>query len=257
MSATTTRTTTARSSVDPARRTARIAGWLFIVTFVASIPAFFIFYKPVLDNANYVVGAGADNRIALGALLEMIVIVANIGTAVVLFPILKRQNESLALGYVTARVVESVFIGVGILSLLAVVTLRQDVGAAGGDSIVIAGRSLVAVHDWTFLLGPGWVVGLGNGLILGYLMFASGLVPRRMAMLGLIGGPLIIISGTAVLFDVIEPGSTAQAIATIPEFFWELSLGLYLIIKGFRPCPILSDDPRVIELDEAATAPVA
>ena len=186
-------------------------------------------------------GAGADGRIALGAFLEMIVIVANIGTAVVLFPILKRQNESLALGYVAARVMESVFIAVGILSLMAVVTLRQDVGAAGGDSLVIAGRSLVAIHDWTFLLGPGWVVGIGNGLILGYLMYRSGLVPRRMTWLGLIGGPLIILSGTLVLFDVIEPGSSAQAIATIPEFFWELSLGIYLIVKGFKTSsPILA-----------------
>ena len=148
--------------MDP-QKTARIAGWLFIVTFVASIPAFFICYKPLLDHPNYIVGAGADGRIALGAFLEMIVIFANIGTAVVLFPILKRQNESLALGYVTARVMESAFIAVGILSLMAIVTLRQDVGAAGGASLVIAGRSLVAVHDWTFLLGPGWVVGIGNG----------------------------------------------------------------------------------------------
>jgi hypothetical protein len=227
-----------KTRVSPLRRTASLTGWLFIVTFVASIPAFFIFYEPVLDHPNYIVGAGADNRIALGALLEMIVIIANIGTAVVLFPILKRQNESLALGYVTARVMESTFIAIGILSLLAVVTLRQDVGAAGGDSLVIAGRSLVAIHDWSFLLGPGWVVGVGNGLILGYLMYASGLVPRRMTWLGLVGGPLIILSGTLVLFDVIEPGSSAQAIATIPEFFWELSLGIYLIVKGFRPSPI-------------------
>jgi len=224
--------------MDPLRRTASLTGWLFIVTFVASIPAFFIFYEPVLDHPNYIVGAGADNRIALGALLEMIVIIANIGTAVVLFPILKRQNESLALGYVTARIMESAFIAIGILSLLAVVTLRQDVGAAGGDSLVIAGRSLVAVHDWTFLLGPGWVVGVGNGLILGYLMYTSGLVPRGMTWLGLIGGPLIILSGTLVLFDVIEPGSGAQVIATVPEFFWELSLGIYLMVKGFKPSPI-------------------
>jgi len=229
--------------VNPERRTASLAGWLFIVTFVASIPAFFICYKPLLDHPNYIVGSGADGRIALGAFLEMIVIIANIGTAVVLFPILKRQSESLALGYVTARVVESVFIGVGILSLLAVVTLRQDVGTAGGASIVLAGRSLVAIHDWTFLLGPGWVVGIGNGLLLGYLMYRTGLVPRRMAMLGLIGGPLIIISGTAVLFDVIEPGSSAQVIATIPEFFWELSLGIYLMVKGFKPSPITDGLP--------------
>lgn len=224
--------------MNPLRRSASLAGWLFIVTFVTSIPAYFILYAPVLDHPNYIVGVGADNRIALGALLEMILIIANVGSAVVLFPILKRQNENLALGYVTARLVESFFIAVGIVSLLAVVTLRQDVGATGAGSLVIAGRSLVAIHDWTFLLGPGWVVGVGNGLILGYLMYRSGLVPRGMTWLGLIGGPLIILSGTLVLFDVIEPGSSAQAIATIPEFFWELSLGIYLIVKGFKPSPI-------------------
>ena len=224
------------------RKTARIAGWLFIVTFVAGIPPALFLYTRVLDNARYVLGAGADTRIALGAFLEMILIVANIGTAVALFPILKRQNEGLALGYVTARLVECGFIAVGILSLLAVVTLRQDVGGvAGASSLVPVGRSLVAIHDWAFLLGPGWVVGVGNGLILGYLMYRSGLVPRGMAMLGLVGGSLIIASGTAVLFNVIEPGSALQGIATVPEFFWELLLGIYLIVKGFRPSPLTTD----------------
>jgi hypothetical protein len=234
------------------RKIAAIAGWLFIITFVVSIPAALILYTPLLDHARYIVSAGADNRIALGALLEMILIVAHIGTAVVLFPILKRQSERLALGYVTARLVESGFIAVGILSLLAVVTLRQDVGGtADAGSLLIAGRSLVAIHDWTFLLGPGWVVGVGNGLLLGYLMYRSGLVPRRMAMLGLIGGPLIIASGTAVLFGAIEPGSGLQVIATIPEFFWELSLGIYLIVKGFKQSSPLLVLPEVSIVDEA------
>jgi Domain of unknown function (DUF4386) len=227
--------------VDSTRKIAFVAGALFVITFLASIPAALFLYSPVLDHANYIVGAGADSRIALGALLEMILIVANIGTAVVLFPILKRQNEGLALGYVTARVIESTFIAIGIVSLLAIVTLRQDVGGAGGaGSLVPVGRSLVAIHDWTFLLGPGWVVGVGNGLILGYLMYRSGLVPRGMAMLGLIGGPLIIASGTAVLLGVFEAGSAPQVIATAPEFVWELSLGIYLMVKGFKPSPILS-----------------
>jgi len=232
--------------VNPLRRTAFVVGLLFIITFVVSIPAALVLYTPVLDHTDYILGAGADNHIAFGAFLEMILIVANIGTAVVLFPILRRQNEALSLGYVTARVMESVFIAVGLLSLLAIVTLRQDLaGTAGADaaSLDTVGRSLVAVHDWTFLLGPGWVVGVGNGLLLGYLMYRAGLVPRRMAMLGLIGGPLIIISGTAVLFDVIEPGSSAQVIATIPEFFWELSLGIYLMVKGFKPSPITDGLP--------------
>jgi hypothetical protein len=178
----------------------------------------------------------------------MILIIANIGTAVVLVPILKRQNEGLALGYVAARVVESAFIAIGIVSLLAGVTLRQDVGSAGGSSVVMVGRSLVAIHKWTFLLGPGWVVGVGNGLLLGYLMYRSGLVPRAMAMLGLIGGPLVIASGTAVMFHAINANSKAQAIATIPEFLWELSLGIYLIVKGFKPSPILPDFEEIPNL---------
>ena len=221
------------------RKIARITGWLFIVTFVAGIPPALALYTPVLDDARYVLGGGADTSITVGAFLEMILIVANIGTAVVLFPLLKRQSEGLALGYVTARLVECAFIAVGILGVLAVVTLRQDGGDAA--SLVTTSNALVAVHDWTFLLGPGWVVGVGNGLILGYLMYRSGLVPRRLAMLGLIGGPLIIASGTAVLLGIIEPQSSAQVIATVPEFFWELLLGIYLIVKGFRSSSVTTD----------------
>jgi len=210
---------------------------LFVITYITAIPAALDLYVPVLDDPRYIVGGGgADNRVALGALLELILIIANIGTAVVLFPILKRVNEILALGYVTARVVECVFIAVGILSVLTLVTLRQE-AAAGADagSLVAVGMSLVALHNWTFLLGPGFFVGVGNGLILGYLMYTSALVPRAMAMLGLIGGPLIIASGVGVLLGVIEAGSLWQGIATIPEFFWELSLGIWLIVRGFNP----------------------
>jgi hypothetical protein len=188
----------------------------------------------VLDDPRYIVGAGADTSVSLGAFLELILIIANIGTAVVLWPVLKRQNEILALGYVTARVVECAFIAVGILSLLSVVTLRHE--AAG--SLVAVGASLVALHDWTFLLGPGFVVGVGNGLMLGYLMYRSALVPRGMAVLGLIGGPLVCASGIAILFGVFEAGSVWQSIATIPEFLWELSLGIWLTVRGFNPSAI-------------------
>jgi len=222
---------------------ARVTGVLFLITFITSIPALFVFYAPVLDDPRYIVGAGADTSVSLGAFLELILIIANIGTAVVLFPILRRQNEIFALGYVTARIVECVFIAVGILSLLSVVTLRQDLaGAAGADagSLVAVGAALVALHDWTFLLGPGFVVGVGNGLMLGYLMYRSALVPRGMAVLGLIGGPLVTGSGVAVLFGVFEAGSVWQAIATIPEFFWELSLGIWLTVRGFNPSAIAS-----------------
>jgi hypothetical protein len=246
--------------MDSSRRTALVTGALFIITFVTAIPAALLLYPPVLDDANYVVGAGADTDVALGALLEVLLIIANVGTAVALFPILKRQNEGLALGYVSARLVECTFIAIGIVSLLAVVTLRQDfAGATGGDpgSFVTAGRSLVAVHDWTFLLGPGFIVGVGNGLILGWLMYRSGLVPRGMALLGLIAGPLVIASGIGVLFGVIEPGSAAQNIAAAPEFVWELSLGIYLMVKGFKAAGIerLQVDPRAVPAPPAVPIP--
>jgi hypothetical protein len=223
------------------REIARIVGVLFIVTFVTSIPALLL-YDPVLNDTRFIAGAGSEAGVLVGAFLELLLIIANIGTAVVLYPIVKRQSEPLALGFVTARVVESAFIAVGILAVLAVVTLRHDVGGAGTDpaTLDVVGRSLVAVKDWTFVLGPGFVVGVGNGLMLGYLMYRSGLVPRRMAMLGLVGGPLICISGAAVLFGAIDQGSVWQGIATIPEFLWELSFGIYLTVKGFRPSPILA-----------------
>jgi hypothetical protein len=222
------------------QKIARVTGVLFLITYITSIPAFFVFYAPVLEDPRYIAGAGADTSVSLGAFLELILIIANIGTAVVLWPVLKRQNEILALGYVTARVVECVFIAVGILSLLTVVTLRQEAAGADAGSLVAVGASLVALHDWTFLLGPGFVVGVGNGLLLGYLMYRSRLVPRRMAMLGLVGGPLVCASGIAILFGVFEAGSVWQAIATIPEFLWELSLGIWLIVKGFNPSALTS-----------------
>jgi hypothetical protein len=228
--------------VNP-QRVARVSGALFLMTFVTGIPAALL-YDPVLDP-GYIAGAGADNRILLGAFLELLLIIANIGTAVVLFPILKRQNEILALGYVTARLVECAFIAVGLLSVLSVVTLRQEAAGADAGSLAAVGESLVAIKDWTALLGPGFVVGVGNGLLLGYLMYRSGLVPRPMAMLGLVGGPLVCASGIAVMFGVFEAGSAGQVIATLPEVAWELSLGIYLTAKGFRPSPIIAMDAAV------------
>ena len=221
--------------MSPSRRLAFITGVLFLVTYVTSIPALWLF-QPVLDDpAGYVAGAGADNRVLLGAFLELLLIVANVGTALALFPLLRRQNEGLALGYVAARIVESVFIAVGVLAVLGVVTLRQE--AAGADEGALA-YALAALKDWTFLLGPGFVVGIGNGLMLGYLLYRSGLVPRWMAMLGLVAGPLLCAAGIAVMFGVFQAAGTGQSIATIPEFIWELALGIYLAVKGFTPSPV-------------------
>jgi hypothetical protein len=228
---------------------ARVTGVLFVITFATSIPPFVYHYAPVLDDPRYIVGGGgADNRVLTGAFLELLLIISNIGTALVLWPVLKRVNEILALGYVTARVVECVFIAVGILSVLTVVTLRQE-AAAGADAgtLLTTGQSLVALKDWTFLLGPGFFGVVGTGLMLGYLMYTSRLVPRPLALLGLIGGPLIIASGVGVMFGVIEAGGGWQLIATIPEALWELFvLGIWLIVRGFNPSALsrLEDEPQ-------------
>ena len=233
-------TTTKRAQMDRTRKIALAAGVLMLITYITSIPAQLLLYHPLLtDPAKYISGSGADPAVSLGALLEVILVIANVGTAVVLYPVVKRQNAILALGYVTSRVLESAAIMVGIFSVLSVLTLRQDF--AGAPGAVTVARSLVAVHDWTFLLGPSLIGVGGTGVLLGYLMFKSGLVPRRMALLGLIGGPLLIASTVCVLFGVFKAGSAPQAIATGPEFFWELSLGIYLIVKGFRPSPIISE----------------
>jgi Domain of unknown function (DUF4386) len=236
----------------PERRLALITGVFFVITFVSAIGGL-ILYGPVLDKTDYIVGAGADTRVQLGALFEIILVIANIGTAVTLFPILKRQNESIALGYVASRVVESTVIAVGLISLLSVVTLRQDAAGAADASLVLAGQSLVAIHDWTFLLGPGFCVGIGNGLMLGYLMYRSGLVPPRMAMLGLIGGPLIFASSIAILFGAYEQTSGVAFLFSIPEILWEASLGIYLIAKGFRPSAPILDGTRHAGAGDSAT----
>lgn len=231
-----------RPPAEPAsRRTARIAGIFMVITFI-SIPALPL-YDHVLNDTRFITGGGGDTRVYLGALFEILTLVAGIGMAVTLFPVLRRQSESLALGYVTVRVVESALIAVGIVSLLAVVTLRQDLaGAAGTDSasLILTGRSLVAVHDATFLLGPAFCAAIGNGLILGFLMLRSRLVPRRFAQFGIAGGTLALITATLVLFGAYDQISGPSTILTAPEAIWELSLGIYLIARGFKPAPILA-----------------
>src|SRR3954449_122771 len=220
---------------DAHRRTARIAGIWFVITFIsiAALPL----YDSVLNDHRFIIGSSGDTSVQIGALVEIITAIAGIGTAVTLYPILKRQSEGLALGYVTLRVVESAIITVGICSVLAVLTLRQDLagGATNDASLILQGRSLIAVHDATFLLGPAFCAAIGNGLMLGYLMFRSGLVPRRLAQFGMTAGSLALTTALLVLFGAYDQVSGASGILTFPEAAWELSLGIYLIAKGFRP----------------------
>ena len=220
------------------QRTARIFGVLFIITFLTSIPAALL-YGPVLkDPAGYIAGGGKDTQIYLAAFLEFLLIISNVGTAVVLYPIARRGYETLAIGYVAARIMESVFIASGVLFVLGIVALRHEAPEAADVAV-----SLAALKDLSFLFGPGLIVPCGNGLLLGYLMYRSGLVPRRMAWFGLIGGPLLLIGQVGVLFDLWDAGSAARVLVA-PEAIWELFVGFYCAIRGFRrDSPILSREP--------------
>jgi hypothetical protein len=225
--------------MDPDRRTSFVGGLFFLFTFVHI--AVVLLYDPVLDKAKFILGAGDDSRVYLGAFIEVLFLIANAATAVVLYRVLKRQSRPLALGYVGVRVFESTIIGVGTACILGVLLLRQDPGAADPDSLVTAGQSLVAVRDATFLLGPGFCAAFGNGILLGTLMYKSGLLPKRLALIGVIGGPLAFVAATLTLFDVFEIGSADGGILVLPEIVWELSLSVWLIFKGFnRQAPILN-----------------
>lgn len=227
--------------MDP-RRIAKIFGILFLLTWVTSI-AGRVLMDPAYSDPRFILGDGAETAVLLGAVFEFLLIVTNIGTAVVLYPIAKRYTQTGAVGYVTARIVECVFILVGLLSILTVVALRQDLaGGTGGDtaSLVTAGSALTATYDWAFLFGPGLMAGVGNGLILGYVMYRSGLVPRRLAMLGLAGGAMHVIGFGCVLFGAFDAGSPGQFVFSIGEMAWEASLPIYVLLKGFKATGVVT-----------------
>lgn len=219
--------------MNSTRTIAVVAGVFFLVTEVAAIVGRLLYQTALKDSRYIVKGSDRDPRVLLGAFFEVILVIAVIGTAVTLYPIMKLQNEGIALGYVSGRLLEAVVIVIGIISVLSLVKLRQDLAEASGAnaaSLVTIGKSLVAVNDWKFLLGPNLILG-ANTLLLAYLMYMSGLVPEFIAVSGLIGGPLIFASATAVLFGLYKQGSVWSTIAAIPVFAWEISLAVWLIVK--------------------------
>jgi len=230
-------TATPRINVE---RTGRIFGWLFLGTFVTSIPARLLFISGVgasWSDMRFVPGNTSTNSLKVGAILEFGLIVTQIGTAVVLYPIARRQSEALSLGYVSARLMESVFAAIGLMSIISVVSVAESLDQStgvGATALATQGNSLVHTYEWAFQWGPGLVAGIGNGLILGYLMYRSALVPPRMALLGLVGGPLLILSFVLILCGVYDNGSSACGLLTQPEAAWELSLGIYCAWKSFR-----------------------
>ena len=220
-----------RVPMDSLRKTSRAAGVLYLITFV-SIPTLFL-YGPV-KSLNYITGVGPDSGALFGGLLEMIVALACIGTAVVLYPVVKRQNEGVALGFVGVRVLEGATIFAGVVTLLSIVTLRQ--AGAGADALV-TGQALVAMYDWTTLFGQGMLPAF-NALLLGTLLYQSRLVPRVLPLLGLIGAPLLVAGVVGTMFGLWEQVNVLSGIAVLLIAGWEFSLGVYLVVKGFKPSPI-------------------
>jgi hypothetical protein len=213
---------------------------LFIGTFVTSIPARLLFIDGAgasWTDMRFVAGDASSASLKWGAVLEFGLIVTQIGTAVVIYPLVRRQSETLSLGYVAARIMESVFAAIGLISIITLVSVADAlVGASGAETTALAtqGDTLAQTYDWAFRWGPGLVAGIGNGLILGYLMYRSELVPRRLALLGLIGGPVLIFSFVMQLIGVYKNGEGPSGLFTLPEAAWELSLGIYCAWKGFR-----------------------
>ncbi len=232
---------TSRRRMDPTRKVGLAGGVLYLITFVASIPALGL-YADVLNHPDYITTRGSNTPLLWGAWLEVITAAACIGTAVALYPVTKRVSQTAALGFVTSRVVEATLIVVGVLSLLSVVTLREDLAGATGaqaTSLTSTGQALVAMHDWTFLLGPGLIPGI-NALCLGYIMYRSRLVPRIIPAIGLIGAPLILASATGTIFGAWDQISAAGAVGALPIAVWEFSLGVWLTVKGFKPTALTS-----------------
>ena len=231
------------------RKTALVAGIFYLITFV-SIPTLAL-YGPVKNHRDWILSSGTHTGVLVGCLLEVIVALAGIGTAVTLYPVVKRQNEGVALGFVTSRLLEAAMIFTGVLSLLSLVTLRHDLGGAAGANaaaLVTTGASHVAVYNWTMLLGQTLMPCI-NALLLGSLMYRSRLVPRIIPIVGLIGAPLLIAGVIVTLSAGTGHISAFQAVATLPVAAWEFSLGVWLVVKGFRPCPITA------EMTAADTAP--
>jgi hypothetical protein len=214
------------------RKTALAAGIFYLLTFATSIPQLALFHD-VLELPDFVLGAGNETPVLIGAFLEVLVGLTGIATAVILYRVTRRVDPKAAIGFVTTRVLEAATITMGIVAVLAIVTLRQDPGTADPETLTTVSRSLVAAHDWTFLLGPGVMAAL-NAICLGSVMYRSRLVPRILPTLGLIGAPLLLASCTMVLFGVHDQVSDTAMLMTLPIAAWEFGLGVYLTVKGFR-----------------------
>jgi hypothetical protein len=230
--------------MDPIRRIALVGGVLYLITFAASIPQLKLFADVIDDPTAYISTPHGNTAMLWGSLLEIVTALAGIGTAIVLYPVTRRVSRTAAIGFVTSRVVEAAMIMVGVLCLLSVVTLQAHFAGATGaqaDALGVTGEALVAMRQWTFLLGPGLMAGV-NGMFLGYVMYRGRLVPRIIPAVGLIGAPIILMSGVVTILGGWGQVSAAGALCGLPIAAWEFSLGVWLTVKGFRPTPCTSTE---------------
>ena len=239
---TTPAATVRRAPADWTRNNARVAGILSILTFASSIPAAFYFLSPILDDARYVVGPGQDTRVIIGCLLDVVNALTCVGTAVAVYPVVKRQNQSMALGFVMSRMFEAAVVMMGVVSLLAVVTLRQNAAGADPDSLLATSQGLVALRDYTFQFGPNMSAAI-NGLLFGTLLYKSRLVPRILPIMGLTAAPLLIGATVATVLGLTHQGSVWFAPGGALIFVWELSVGIYMTVKGFTPSAVTALRP--------------
>jgi hypothetical protein len=229
--------------MDSTRKTALVAGTFYLITFV-SIPTLVppALYSSVTGK-DFIISSGTDTAALWGGFLEVIVALAGIGTAITLYPVVKRQNQGMALGFVASRTLEAAMLFTGVASILSLVTLHQDLGTATGadtTTLVTVGASHVATYHWAFTLGGSLMPGI-NAILLGTLLYRSGLVPRVLPLIGLIGAPLHLTAVVLTMFGAVDRVGTVTGIAVIPIAVWEFSLGVYLIVKGFKPCPITDE----------------
>lgn len=239
-----TDTATGKPAMSPTRKAALAAGLFYIGTFVFSIPALGL-YKGVLDDPQFVLGAGSSQGVLWGGLIEVLTALTGIGTAVALYPVIKRYGPARAVAFIASRTLEAAMIFAGVLAVLAVYTLRQDFAGTDAAALTTTASALVAVKDWTFLLGPG-VMCVVNALCFATIMYRSGLVPRWIPTVGLIGVPLQIVSVTGTLFGAWEQVSAGAMLMVLPIATWELSVGIYMTIKGFRTPPVPATDEDVV-----------
>jgi hypothetical protein len=228
--------------MDPTRKVALAGGIAYLITFAASLPQLKLFADVIDDPTGYISGPRSNTALLWGSWLEVITAIACVGTAVALYPVTRRVSRTAAIGFVTSRVVEATLILVGVMSLLSVVTLQdQFAGATGAqaEALGVTGEALVAMRQWTFLLGPGLIAGI-NALFLGTALYRGRLVPRIIPTIGLVGAPIILLSATATIFGGWAQTSSVGALCALPIAVWEFSLGVWLVVKGFTSTPAVA-----------------